>query len=72
MGTKGKQKVFCDVLFKTDPVDQVLEGVPIKLSLDYDEENDDDVFHFCNSMAELESLKDPDNPQDFVVLKIYD
>lgn len=44
--------------------------VTIKLSCDMDEEEDDNIFYYCNSLKELESLTETGH-EDFIVTEIY-
>lgn len=57
--------VLATLHFKDTP--EVQENLIIKVSTDYLPDEDDKVFFYCNGVADLEALKDPDNGQDFVV-----
>lgn len=57
--------VLATLHFKDTP--DVHETLLMKVSTDVEDDEDDKVFFYCNGVAELEALKEPDNGQDFVV-----
>ncbi len=59
---------ICEVAFKDEP-DSTFETY-IKMSSAYDEENDDDIIYYANSLEELLSLTDKDNGTDFIVIEV--
>lgn len=44
--------------------------VTIKMSCDTDDNEDDDIFYYCDSLKDLESLTEP-GCEDFIVTEIY-
>lgn len=59
----GKEPTYakCDVSFD----DGSMMYVTIKLSCDYNEDEDDYVFFYCNGLNDFLSLYDEDSGQDF-------
>ena len=57
--------VLATLHFKETP--DVQEMLIIKLNKEVEPDEDDKVFFYCNGVSDLESLKEEDNGQDFVV-----
>lgn len=60
--------VQCLVMY-TDDMDSQ-DHVYIKLSSDFDEETDGDVFYFCNGVHDVKSLCDK-GVEDFIIINTY-
>ena len=58
---------YADVLIRWNDTGEE-ETVLFKLSCDYDEESDDNVFFYCNGVEELKSMKRCAEGFEFVVL----
>lgn len=58
------QYARCEIVFMDDP--ESPQEVIIKLSSDYDEDKDDDVFYYCDSINDLKSLTMP-GCEDFIL-----
>lgn len=46
------------------------QHVLIRIDSGYDPEADDDIFFYCDSYADLEGLKNPENCEDFVLIDV--
>lgn len=49
-----------------------MEVVLFKLNVSYNEQEDDDVFFYVNSLADIDNLTNENNGEDFVVMSIVD
>lgn len=58
---------YADVLIKWKDSGEE-ETVTFKLSCDYDEKEDNDIFFYCNGAEELESMKQSNDGVEFIVL----